>query len=371
MRTVMRCVPAGRPKLSTSFDTSSLFGTKTVSPSLVWRRVERQPISRIFPTWLPTSIHSPCRSVRSSWSPRPLNTFAIVLWSASPMTAVSTAEVVTSENTSRPARRRNPMPIATATATSIRSRRIDGRWMRSRGSTRSKTTPRRRCDPRGSRSTSLLEERRAGLRDVLVLLRGVAAHADRADDLAVHRDRHAALERRGAGQGEGGDPSGADLVLELLAGPAEDRRRAGLPDADLDARHLRVVEAVEHDEMAPVVHHRDDDGRTSPGRLRLGGGRDLHGRIQGEDLLHPELIGRAERGAPEHDGGCDESGGQGLHGGILLACDSLDAAGLLLDTRLASPGRSCYRCFEWRSRCDCARSCSARPSAPGRSRWRW
>src|SRR5439155_292868 len=77
MRTVMRCVPAGRPKLSTSFETSSLFGTKTVSPALVWMRVERQPISRIFPTWLPTSIHSPCRSVRSSWSPKPLNTFAL------------------------------------------------------------------------------------------------------------------------------------------------------------------------------------------------------------------------------------------------------------------------------------------------------
>src|SRR5205807_666920 len=61
--------------------------------------------------------------------------------------------------------------------------------------------------------------------------------------------------------------------------------------------------------------------------LRLGGGRDLHGRIQGEDLLHPELIGRAERGAPEHDGGCDESGGQGLHGGIPLA---LVAGGLVL-----------------------------------------
>jgi len=40
----------------------------------------------------------------------------------------------------------------------------------------------------------------------------------------------------------------------------------------------------------------------------------------------------------------------------------VDAAGSCLDTRLASPGRSCYRCFEWRSRCD-ARGPAARDRA--------
>src|SRR5439155_4358834 len=115
MRTVMRCVPVGREKFSTSPATSSLLGTKTVSPSLVTMRVDRQPISTIRPTRLPTSIQSPWPSVRSSCRPRPPKTFASVDWRASPTTAVSTAEVVTSEKRSRPARRRKPMTSATAT----------------------------------------------------------------------------------------------------------------------------------------------------------------------------------------------------------------------------------------------------------------
>jgi len=42
--------------------------------------------------------------------------------------------------------------------------------------------------------------------------------------------------------------TGLDLVLELPLRPLVDRRALRLADADIDARHLRVVEPVERDE---------------------------------------------------------------------------------------------------------------------------
>src|SRR3989442_1576749 len=103
-------------------------------------------------------------------------------------------------------------------------------------------------------ATALPEHCRAHLGDVLVLLRRVAAHADGPDRLPVHWDGDAAVEGGGAGEGEGRDAPRTRLVLELLARPPEDRGRPGLADADLDAGNLCVVEPVQQDEMASVVH---------------------------------------------------------------------------------------------------------------------
>jgi len=43
--------------------------------------------------------------------------------------------------------------------------------------------------------------------------------------------------------------TGLDLVLELPLRPLVDRSAPRLADADIDARHLRVVEPVEQDEV--------------------------------------------------------------------------------------------------------------------------
>jgi len=43
--------------------------------------------------------------------------------------------------------------------------------------------------------------------------------------------------------------AGLDLVLELPLRPLVDRSALRLADADRDARHLRIVEPVEQDEV--------------------------------------------------------------------------------------------------------------------------
>src|SRR5882724_10712417 len=121
-------------------------------------------------------------------------------------------------------------------------------------------------------ATALSEHCCAHLGDVLVLLRRVATHADGPDHLPIHGDRYAALKRGGAREGEGGDAPRTGLVLELLARPPEDRRRPGLPDADLDAGDLCVVKPVQQNEMASVVHDGDDDRGAALRRLGLGRG---------------------------------------------------------------------------------------------------
>ena len=94
------------------------------------------------------------------------------------------------------------------------------------------------------------------------------------------------------GQREGGDPAGPDLILEVLARPPVDRRGSRLADPDVDARHLGVVLAMQEDEMARVVHHRDHDPHSLLPRRGLGRRRDRLGRLQGQDLLVDRLCRR-------------------------------------------------------------------------------
>jgi hypothetical protein len=56
----------------------------------------------------------------------------------------------------------------------------------------------------------------------------------------------------------GRDPARSNLPLELPTGPPIDRRSARLADADVDARHLSIVEPVEQDQVTPIVNDRDD-----------------------------------------------------------------------------------------------------------------
>src|SRR5439155_14665305 len=68
----------------------------------------------------------------------------------------------------------------------------------------------------------------AGERDRLVLVRGLAAGADRADDLAVDDERDAAGERGHAVERERAEPSVRDLLFHDAARAAEGRGGARL-----------------------------------------------------------------------------------------------------------------------------------------------
>src|SRR5919205_4312044 len=76
---------------------------------------------------------------------------------------------------------------------------------------------------------------RSGERHGLVLVGGLAADANGANRLPLDDERDAALQRHAAGQLQRAEAPVPDLVLELLAGPAEDGRRAGLVHGHVDA----------------------------------------------------------------------------------------------------------------------------------------
>ena len=116
-------------------------------------------------------------------------------------------------------------------------------------------------------------------------------------DLAVVHDRHPALQRDRPREVQGRRAPAGRLVLEVLARPAVDRRRAGLVGGDLDARDLGGVGAHEEDELAAGVDA-ETTGATPRSR---GGGADGLGRHaralvgQGGDLGGRERRRRRRR----------------------------------------------------------------------------
>src|SRR5262249_17884328 len=113
----------------------------------------------------------------------------------------------------------------------------------------------------------LLERVGPGDGNRLVDLRAVATDTDGTDHPPVEPDGHSALQRRAVGQRERRNAARANLLLELPAWPPIDGRRPRLPDADVDAGHLRVVEPMEENQVATVVDDRDDDpDPAGPGR---------------------------------------------------------------------------------------------------------
>ncbi len=138
-------------------------------------------------------------------------------------------------------------------------------------------------------------DRRPGAdqRQLLILVgRAGAADADRADDLAVDLDRDPSLQRNGPGEMERRGPAAGGLVLEVLARPPVDRRRARLVGGDADARDLRRVGAPEVDEGAARV---DDGDHRRHAALRRRGAGSL-GDEPGALLGQLRALGEAERG---------------------------------------------------------------------------
>src|SRR5438876_4668938 len=99
----------------------------------------------------------------------------------------------------------------------------------------------------------------SNLGDVFIFLWCVSADSYGADHFAFKLDWNAALQRSGAGQRERRDPPVAHLILKDFARPPENSRGPRLSDADFHACDLRVVEALEEQEMSAVIHHYDHD----------------------------------------------------------------------------------------------------------------
>src|SRR5262249_43222263 len=118
--------------------------------------------------------------------------------------------------------------------------------------------------------------------EFLVLLgAGGAAHADRADDLAVHHDRDAALQRREVVERGHRGPPLVDDVLEERGRLLEQRGGARLAGRDARAGGEGAVDALERHQVAAVVDDRDrgadalgvglgDDGRDRAPRALEG-----------------------------------------------------------------------------------------------------
>jgi hypothetical protein len=148
------------------------------------------------------------------------------------------------------------------------------------------------------------QRRSAGFGDLLVLLGGVAADSDCADHSAIHEERDATLERGCTREHQRCDPTFANLVLEDFARPAEDRRRPRLADSHLHARHLGVVQPLQEEDMASVVHHDDHHGGPAFQRFRFRGSPNLLRRFQCQHRLHRKF--RTKR----HLRGCGHRRGQ-------------------------------------------------------------
>src|SRR5687767_10349189 len=83
--------------------------------------------------------------------------------------------------------------------------------------------PVRNCSPAFHRANSPRQGSRSGLGDVLILLRCIAADANRANHATVDFERHAALQRCCTWKRKRRHPSVANLILEDFARSPEDR----------------------------------------------------------------------------------------------------------------------------------------------------
>jgi len=79
------------------------------------------------------------------------------------------------------------------------------------------------------------------------------------------------------------------LILKDLARAAENGRRPGLANTDIDACDLRIVEPFDEDRVSPIVNDRDDNGRVALFRLGLGGSGYFFRRFQSENLFLSQL----------------------------------------------------------------------------------
>src|SRR6266849_6122162 len=107
------------------------------------------------------------------------------------------------------------------------------------------------------RARSLFRRVSARLGDLAVLCRGGTGDPDSPDDLAVHDEGNTAFQRRGSPQREEANVHAplCHQVFEHFARTAEVERAARLVFGDRDGAILRVVELMQHHDMAGAVQN--------------------------------------------------------------------------------------------------------------------
>src|SRR5437667_6134674 len=129
----------------------------------------------------------------------------------------------------------------------------------------------------------------AHLCDVFILLRRVAADADRADDFAIDDDGNSALQWGGSNQCKCRHPAVLNLILKYLAGPSKDRGCARFRDSHVDTGYLRIVQPLEHQQIATVIDDCDHYRRAAFLCFGFSGRGDFPGCVQCEHLLDGQL----------------------------------------------------------------------------------
>jgi hypothetical protein len=117
-------------------------------------------------------------------------------------------------------------------------------------------------------------------RHLPVLRAGGAAHADRADELAVHYNGQTAFHRHGPRQLHDDNPPSGHGFFERLSRPLEENRARRFLLRNGYARHLRAIHALEINQVAAIVHNGNDHGPVVLSRFCVSGGGDLFGRFQ-------------------------------------------------------------------------------------------
>lgn len=112
----------------------------------------------------------------------------------------------------------------------------------------------------------------ARLGDLAVLEGAHAADAKTTDDGTFAHQWHAAFRRDDAGQGEVDQPSARHCVFRSLGRALESDGSVGFGDGGLDAAELRVVAALQIEQMATVIHHGDDHLLLVVARFSFGRG---------------------------------------------------------------------------------------------------
>src|SRR5690348_2534998 len=130
---------------------------------------------------------------------------------------------------------------------------------------------------------------RPGLGDVFIFLRRVAADTNSANDFAAEDDWDAALQRDRAGKRQGGNATVLYLIFKHSAGTTKDGRRSRFRDSHIYACDLRIIEALQYEQVATVINNRDYDGRAASLSLGFCGSRDLVRGLESQDLLSRKL----------------------------------------------------------------------------------
>jgi hypothetical protein len=117
-------------------------------------------------------------------------------------------------------------------------------------------------------SNSMRDRCQPGLSDLYVILRGVKAGPDSADDLAIDHNGKSTLHLGEALRRNGGNATVVDRIFERLTWLLEQRRRSSLARSKFDAGEIgRMVHSLDQDRPPAVIDHRHNSSQVIASRF--------------------------------------------------------------------------------------------------------